>query len=210
MIRMKALEKESTRRLPAGPHGISPDLVARNQRERLIAAMAEVCAKKSYAEVSVAEVVALAGVSTATFYKRFDGKRECLAAAHEELFGRLLEEVDAACAGASAGEQGLRLAIRTALALLAADPQTARLLTVEILAIGLEGSRLHAEAIEALARRLGGDSDPNAKSPDVPPSTWASVAGMAALVARLVMAGEAAALPGLEDELVAKASATTR
>jgi len=30
------------RRLPPGPHGLPPELVERNQRERLIAAMAEV------------------------------------------------------------------------------------------------------------------------------------------------------------------------
>ncbi len=36
------------RRLPPGPHGIPPELVERNQRERLIAAMAEVCGENGY------------------------------------------------------------------------------------------------------------------------------------------------------------------
>ncbi len=186
---MKALELEPKQRLPAGSHGIPPELVARNQRERLIAAMAEVCAAKSYAETSVADVVAQAGVSTATFYKRFDGKRDCMLAAHEELFGRFLAELDAVCAAAPSREQGVREAVHTALELLAADVPAARLLFVEILALGPEGSERYAAAIEQLAQRLHAD--------------WAAAAAIAALVGKLVMADEAAALPALEDELVA-------
>jgi AcrR family transcriptional regulator len=191
---VKALEQEPMRRLPAGSHGIPPELVARNQRERLIAAMAEVCAEKSYAEVSVADIVAAAGVSTATFYKRFEGKRDCMLIAYEELFGRFLAELDAACAAAPNREQGIRGAIQAALELLAADVPTARLLTVEILALGPEGSERYAAAIEQLARRLHAD--------------WAAAAAIAALVGKLVMADEAAALPALKDELVAIASAS--
>jgi AcrR family transcriptional regulator len=195
-VPVKALEQEPIQRLPAGSHGIPPELVARNQRERLIAAMAEVCAEKSYAEVSVADVVAGAGVSTATFYKRFEGKRDCMLAAHEELFGRFLAELDVVCAEASDEQEGMREAVRTALEMLAADAPTARLLTVEILALGPEGSERHAAAIEQLAELLQTD--------------WTSAAGIAALVGKLVMAGEGPALPALGDELFAAATASPR
>jgi AcrR family transcriptional regulator len=76
------------RRLPPGSHGIPADLVARNQRERLIAAIAEECAEAGYAEATVSAVAKRAGVSSLTFYKQFEGKRECMPAAHEELLGR--------------------------------------------------------------------------------------------------------------------------
>jgi hypothetical protein len=46
------------RRLPPGPHGLPPELVERNQRERLIAAMAEVCAERGYAESSTGGQIA--------------------------------------------------------------------------------------------------------------------------------------------------------
>jgi AcrR family transcriptional regulator len=191
---------EGQQRLPPGQHGLPPELVARNQRERLIAAMAEACAEESYAEITVADVVARAGVSTATFYKRFDSKRDCLLAAHAELFGRLLEEVDAVCATAPAGEKRIRAGIGTCLELLAADPPSARLLIVEVLAAGPAGSELHARSVAALAGRLFGDRGAGAEVA-VTDSEWAAVASLAALVAREVMAGEAASLLELEDEL---------
>jgi AcrR family transcriptional regulator len=84
----------TSRRLPPGSHGIPAEVVARNQRERLVAAMAEVCAESGYAGASATAVARAAGVSTVTFYEQFADKRECLLAAHRQLLGRLLDEVD--------------------------------------------------------------------------------------------------------------------
>ena len=61
--------EEQARRLPRGSHGIPADVVARNQRERLVAAIAEECAEVGYAEATVAAVAKRAGVSSLTFYK---------------------------------------------------------------------------------------------------------------------------------------------
>lgn len=189
------------RRLPPGSHGIPADVVARNQRERLVAAMAEVCAERGYAGASVAAVAKRAGVSSLTFYKQFAGKRDCMLAAHRQLLGRLLEVVDGERReDVGEGEPGLepepvamaRSTIRTALTLFAADPPSARLLTVEILAAGPEGAKRHDAMAAAFAERLGTD--------------WIRAAGMLALVGKLIVAGEAPRLPELEDELVATLS----
>jgi AcrR family transcriptional regulator len=175
---MERTGEAAARRLPPGSHGIPADVVARNQRERLVAAMAEVCAEQGYAEATVAGVAKRAGVSSLTFYKQFADKRDCMLATHRQLLGRLLEEVDRS-----------ENAIRTALALFAADPPSARLLTVEVLAAGPEGAKRHDAMVEAFAERLGTD--------------WVRAAGMLALVGKLATAGEAARLPELEGELAA-------
>ena len=206
---MTADEPTEARRLPPGHHGIPAELVARNQRERLIAAMAEACAEEGYAEVAVADVVARARVSTATFYKHFDSKRDCLLAAHSELFKRLLEEINAACAAAPAGEKQVRAAIETCLELFAADPPTARLLTVEILAAGPAGSELYGETIEDLARRLRGNLN-EGEEQTVADAEWAVVASLMALAARRVMADDADSLPELGGELTRIALAPRR
>ncbi len=182
-------ERTEARRLPPGSHGIPADVVARNQRERLIAAMAEVCAERGYAGASVAEVAKHAGVSSVTFYKQFADKRDCMLAAHRQLLGRLLEEVDRAREKESGSEAKTRAAIHIALALFAADGPSARLLTVEILAAGPEGAKRHDTMVEAFVQRLGAD--------------WVRTAGILALVGKCVVAGEAGRLPALEDELVA-------
>jgi AcrR family transcriptional regulator len=194
------------RQLPPGSHGIPPELVARNQRERLVAAVAEASAEHGYAETSVAELAHRAGVSTATFYKLFAGKRECALEAHRELLGRLLEEVDHACGGEDGWKARVRVGIHTALALLAADPPTARLLTVEVLALGPAGVARNTDAIEAFAERLRAGRGPGATPPGSH-AEWALVAGIAMLVGKRVMASEAAGLLELEDELVAMCTA---
>jgi len=192
-----ASDEEAERfRLPPGAHGLPPELIARNQRERLIAAIAEACAERSYAEVAVSEIVKRAGVSNATFYAQFTDKKECLLAAHEELVGRLLEEVDRAREQKAEPSVQTRAAVRLTLELLAADPPSARLLTVEVLAAGPAGMACHAAAIEEIAARLQ--------------VSWSTIAAMTMLVGRLVMAGEAGRLSELEDELVAMVVDSTR
>jgi AcrR family transcriptional regulator len=188
----------AARRLPPGSHGIPADVVARNQRERLVAAMAEVCAERSYADTSVERVAKRAGVSSVTFYKQFADKRDCLLAAHRQLLGRLLEAIDQA-SGEGTGERDrsrggakARTVLHTALEIFAADPPSARLLTLEVLATGPEGVKRHDAMVAAFAERLGTD--------------WVRAAGLLALIGKHVAAGEADCLPRLEDELAATLS----
>jgi AcrR family transcriptional regulator len=197
---------DDARRLPAGAHGIPADVVARNQRERLIAAVAEACAEHGYAETSVADLAHRAGVSTATFYRLFPGKRECALEAHRELLERLLEEVDRACETAEEWAGKVRASVRAVLVLLAADPPTARLLTVEVLALGPAGVERHDAAIETFASRLRAGREQGRESAPAD-AAWVTVAGIAMLLGKRVMAGEAAGLAELEDELVAMALA---
>lgn len=187
------------RRLPPGPHGIPPELVERNQRERLIAAMAEVCAERGYAESSVAEVAKRAGVSTASFYRQFKDKRECMLVSFEELFGRLLGEVERACAAEVAPAAKLHAGARTVASLLAGDSPTARLLTVEIAAVGTEGVRTQHEAIDRSAALLRAARGSDAAIPDSTPSAeWVAAAAIVALVARRVAEGRSASPAELE------------
>jgi AcrR family transcriptional regulator len=196
---VKDSEPDRVRRLPPGPHGLPPEFVARNQRERLIAAMAEVCAEEGYAAATVAEVARRAGVSSASFYRQFKDRRECMLTSFEELLGRLLEEVERACAEEAESAAKAKAGIRTAATLLAADPPTARLLTVEIAAVGTEGVLLQHEAIERLAALLRDARGPGSTASPGPPSPeWAAIAAMVALVARQVAAGESPDSPDLE------------
>jgi AcrR family transcriptional regulator len=165
--------------------------------------MAEVCAECGYANASVASVAKRAGVSSVTFYRQFADKLDCMLAAHGQLLERLLEGVDRAREAASGEGAKSRAAIHTALALFAADAPSARLLTVEILAVGPEGAERHDAMVEAFARRLRADVTSDGDEMRLPNADWVRVAGMLALVGRLVVAAEAARLPELEGELVA-------
>jgi AcrR family transcriptional regulator len=191
------MSEPGARRLPPGVHGLSPDLVARNQRERLIAAMAEECAERGYAETSVVEVARRAGVSTASFYRQFKDRRECMLASFEELCERLIEAIEAGCAGEADREQRAKAGIRTATELLAGDLPTARLLTVEIAAVGPDGVRAQQAAIERIAGLLRGTEGVAVVDGRSAPE-WVAVVAMVAFVARRIVEGEAPAAGELE------------
>jgi AcrR family transcriptional regulator len=178
---------------------LPPELVERNQRERLIAAMAEVCAGKGYAETSVAEISKRAGVSTASFYRQFRDRRECMLASFEELFGRFLEVLEGTCAGEASPGARARAGATAAADLFAADPPSARLLCVEILALGSEGVRAQHEAIERLASALRASPGATRSKPD---SAWMAVAAMTSLSARRIAEGESPTADELMELIV--------
>jgi AcrR family transcriptional regulator len=188
---VKETETDGIRRLPPGPHGLPPELVERNQRERLIAAMAEECAAGGYAATSVTGIARRAGVSTASFYRQFKDRRDCMLVSFEELFGRLLEGIERACAAEQDVAERTALGIRTVAVLLAGDPPTARLLTLEILSVGEQGARLQHEAIDRLAAALhearGADTVVARPFPTV---EWVAVAAMVSLAAKRAAEGK--------------------
>ena len=93
-------------RLPAGRDALAEPLVARSQRERILVAMAESCAKKGYGATTITDICEPAGVSRATFYELFKDKEACFHAAMElalaDAMGRI---VDAYSAGQAVGDQ---------------------------------------------------------------------------------------------------------
>jgi AcrR family transcriptional regulator len=69
--------------LPRGRHGLSPAVVARNHRERIVYATAEVVWEKGYAAMTVADIVAAANVARDTFYQHFADKQDAFRAAQQ-------------------------------------------------------------------------------------------------------------------------------
>jgi AcrR family transcriptional regulator len=179
----------------AHAQGIEP-----SQRDRLVASMAEACAEKGYQSTTVSDVARRAGVSTQTFYELFSNKLDCMLVSYEELRERLFAEMELACDAVGDEEERVRQPIHRALALLADDPVTARLLTVEIMAAGPEGARRHYRACECLAARLAEMRRPGL--PPAPIANWALVVTMAMRVAEEVSGGAAESLGALEDEFV--------
>jgi AcrR family transcriptional regulator len=189
--------------LPRGRHRLPREFVAANQRERLIAAMAEVSADVGYANTSVADVVDYSAVSRATFYKQFTDRRDCMLGAFNYYFDRLLLEIGSVCTSAAPWEATLSGAVEKVLALFAEDPPAARLLTVEILAAGPAGTERYHAAIDLLADMLRGGRARCSQPVTLPPSTeWALVASMALLIAKRLVDGGAESLPQLREELV--------
>ncbi|HEX3609761.1 MAG TPA: TetR/AcrR family transcriptional regulator [Solirubrobacterales bacterium] len=187
-------------RLPRGRHGLPREFIARNQRERLLAALAESLADRGYEGTTVAQIGKRAGVSKSDFYKQFESKDACFVAAYDEAVERIREQVLAACAGAWAS--GVVAALSTLLDLLAAEPAQAGLVLVEGLRAGRGVYDRYQAALESFVPRLR-DGAPAPAGGGLPPEATdeAIVGGIASLLARRVLAGETARLPELLPEI---------
>jgi AcrR family transcriptional regulator len=84
---------DSVERLPPGRHGIPPEVVVENQRGRILAAVCQSHRELGYAGMSVGDISARAGVSRATFYKLFENKVQCVAAAQRDAADELRAEI---------------------------------------------------------------------------------------------------------------------
>jgi AcrR family transcriptional regulator len=137
--------------IPGGRHGLAPEAVAESQRARLLAGMAEAVSEHGYAETSIADVIARAGVSRKTFYQQFDGKDECFAVAYGEEMDRLLEvTLSAFEAEGPPWARRLRAALTALCGALAGNPAVARLCFLEGLDAGPVTAARRRDALRGL------------------------------------------------------------
>jgi len=111
------------------------DEVARNQRERLFAALVAVVAEKGYEATRVADLLELSGVSRSAFYEHFGDKEDCLLAA----LGQFVSPAINAAVGrgaASPTEERVREAFTGLVQMIVDQAPAARLCFVEIYAAG--------------------------------------------------------------------------
>jgi AcrR family transcriptional regulator len=192
-------------RLPRGRHGLSPEFVARNQRERLIAGLIQALYEVGYQKTTVSLIGQRAAVSKSDFYKHFGSKDDCFIAAYDEAVARIRERVSESCE-AAAGEpwsQRVSAAIAPLLKLLAAEPALATIVLVEGLRAGRGVYDRYQEAIESFVDclREGAPSAPGgAKVPEA--TDEAVVGGVASMLGRRVLAGEAEQLGQLFPEIL--------
>jgi AcrR family transcriptional regulator len=192
-------------RLPRGRHGLSPEFVARNQRERLIAGLTEVLHEVGYQKTTVSLIGQRASVSKSDFYKHFESKDDCFFAAYESAIAQIREQVVEACAAHDGADWPPRVrdGIASMLTLLAADPALAGIALVEGLRAGRGIYDRYQAAVESFVPYL---SDGAPKAPgggDVPAAIdEAVVGGIASLLGRRVLAGQAEQLATLLPDVL--------
>jgi AcrR family transcriptional regulator len=124
-----------------------------SQRERLVQAVAQLAVRDGLPHVSIAQIVAKAGVSRPTFYEYFTDTDDCFLAAVElhrpRLHEHLRQTLDAS-SPRSAWEAGARSLIEFG----AAEPQLARLLMNEPMAGGPRILAVRDQLVQRLARLI--------------------------------------------------------
>ncbi len=175
------------------------DIGERSQRQRIVEAMVDCCAEKTYAATTIADIVSHASISRTTFYKRFGGKRECFDAAL--AWG--IDEVRAAAVASRSPSDAPPAAVRKAAAaileLMAARPALAHLLMGE--AVSVEPAvvgRYRKLAIPAL-ETLWADAGEPRKGRTDPRLAFGRAQ---VLIYNQITAGRAEQLPELLPEIV--------
>jgi len=127
-VALRPVEPERRSKLPRGPHALPQEQVIAHQRERLLEATAPALADLGYAELTVRDLIDRAGVSRRTFYQLFDGKLECVLAAHRAALDRLSEAIADACSAQVTWPDGVAAAVDSTLDFATHSPGDLRLL----------------------------------------------------------------------------------
>ncbi len=192
-------------RLPRGRHGLSPEFVAQNQRERLIAGLTEVLYEVGYQKTTVSLIGARASVSKSDFYKHFQSKDECFFAAYEAAVEKIRKVIVGGCAGPDKAEWAPRVrdGIAALLTFLAANPALASLSLVEGLRAGRGVYDRYQAAVESFVPYLREGAPATPDGERVPAATdEAVVGGIASLLGRRVLAGEAERIDELLSDVL--------
>jgi len=192
-------------RLPPGRHGLPREFVVNNQRQRLIAGIAEAVAEKGYSDTTIADITGQAAVSRRTFYEHFSSKDECFVVAYETVMSQLRARVADAFGQAEDWPHAIRAAIEAMLGFLAAEPHLARLAMVEALVAGPVVVERYDAVIQSFVDyfRAGREGRSSETLAQLSPTTEeALVGGMISLISRRIIAGKAEELETLLPDLV--------
>jgi AcrR family transcriptional regulator len=175
------------------------DLEAGNQRRRIIDAMIDSCAEKTYAATTITDIVGRARISRTTFYKQFDDKRACFDAAVVDCVQQLQEAAAASHATEDAPADAVRKATGAVLGVLAERPGLAQLLTGDAIAVDPRVIECYRKATIPALEELWSRNDGAAQARSDPRLAFGKAQ---VLILNQIAIGKADRLPDLLPEIV--------
>jgi len=175
-----------------------PKRSARPSADRILGAAEQVFASNGYADVSLRQLIAAAGVSTTAFYARFDSKSAVLDTLAERFFAELHTEASDSLRDVRGVEAGIARGIELLCAKLGPRKALVRMILSEV---GAHAVRQRSYALLAafLASRLKAFADPGALA-------WGIIGALEIQVTRWAVWDELE-LPALRTQLLATARA---
>ncbi|HET7454651.1 MAG TPA: TetR/AcrR family transcriptional regulator [Solirubrobacterales bacterium] len=138
------------------------DLDGNDSRRRIVDAMIDSCAEKTYAATTITDIVARARISRTTFYKQFDDKRACFDAAIAHCIAQLQEVAASAHDREDPPADAVRKGTTAVIEALAERPGLAQLLTGDAIAVDPRVIECYRKAtipaLEGLWSRGNGDA----------------------------------------------------
>ncbi len=166
----------------------------------IITATIEVVGRRGYHDAPIAEIAARAGVCLATLHHLYPSREECFLAAYRQTSDQLTTIALDAFAAETEWIDALNAGLRALLEAAAGDPARARVCFVEVQAAGFRAAVLRDETIGRLQTML--DAAPmTAGRERWTLLTRSLIGGIDYIIQRRLVAGKAAELPGLTDDL---------
>jgi AcrR family transcriptional regulator len=187
-------------RLPPGRHGLPRELVAENQRERLLNGVVDAVAEHGYNQTTIGAVTEAAKISRRTFYEYFEGKEDCFLAAYEMIDEHVRGSMLAAGDPDRPWPEQVRARLEALLVVLSRDRAVARFYLTEPLAAGGEVAARYRDAMQMLAETIRPESPVSDMNVEV--RDQALMGGIATLIARRLKAGGSERLRELLPDLV--------
>jgi AcrR family transcriptional regulator len=191
-------------RLPAGQDRFQAEQLSRDQRDRILAAMTELVAKRGYQGTTIEHIVKRAGVSRATFYENFSNREDCLLAGFDEAAEETRRRVDTAVAAAEGWPEQVRAGLVAFLDYAAANPALARTCLVESMTAGPTAMARYEEALQSFTPLLRQGRDLAAAEDRLPETLEDSiVGGIVWMVHQRLLRGEVEEIPALLGTMLA-------
>lgn len=190
-------------RPPPGREPLSKEFIARHQRARIVAALAEETAARGYHAVTIANIVRRAGIARNTFYDNFSSKEDCFLAAQQHALDNAIGRVVEAAEQVESWPERVSAGLAAFLGYVASEPALARTCMVEAFSAGPAAVERYEQSLQAFIRlfRLGRAVSPNGKN--LPPMTEeVIVGGIFKVIDDRVTAGETEQIEELLPELV--------
>lgn len=175
------------------------DIGQQAQRQRILDAMIESCAEKTFTATTISDVVARARISRTTFYKHFEDKRACFDAAAVHCVETLREIAGGAHESDDSPAEAARKATTAVVEALARKPGLAQLVSGDAIAVEPRVVERYRKAtIPALEALWGRNGDRG----EIHTDPRLAFGQAQVLILNQIAAGETERLPDLLPELV--------
>jgi AcrR family transcriptional regulator len=188
---------------PVGRKSLPREVLAEHQRERVLAAVVEVFAKRGYQGTTVDHIVSAAKIGVGSFYSLFDGKEDCFLAAYDRIVADGRERMIAALPPGGTWPQRLVACLGALLAMIEAEPLTARIALVEVQTAGAKALLRHERNLDEAAELLRGGREHSPFSSELPARLeFATVGGLAWFLQQRIALGEIGGVTKLLPEVL--------
>jgi AcrR family transcriptional regulator len=190
--------------VPADRPALSREVMARHQRDRILAAAGEVIAKRGYNSTTVDHIVSAAGIGVGTFYELFENKEDCFLQAYEQIVSEGRDQISKSIDRERSWPEQAGTALAMLLRLISARPLDARLALVEIQTAGPAALARHEQTLDGLVPFLKAGREASPLAGELPATLETAIAGGTLwLLQQRVVMGEFEGIESLLPDLAA-------